>query len=330
MRSLVVRLVVVASALMPVMVFAQLPPGTDVFTLGVAPTNPVPYGRVTVTPVPGSLELGSATMQVFADGKLVYQGNSKPVSVSLGSAGTLTTIEVTMTRGERSYTKTVSVRPQEVTLVVEPLSSAPSFYLGKPQVPIEGSVRVVALANLRTGSGVAINPANLAYNWVVDNRRIFSSSGIGKNTLLVAAPLQYRAREVSVSVKSLDGSLIGGESVTLTPQEPTVRIYESDPLVGILSSRAVSGTYAVAGKEKTLFAVPYSFPNNSSSRQSLSWTLNGSPAQTGPLITLRPTGSGEGSATLLLTASGGQTILKSARLNLSFGAAPSGLGILGI
>jgi hypothetical protein len=329
MRPLVVRFVVVMLVFIPMTASAQLLPGVGVFSVETAPANPTPYGRVAVTPVIGSLDLNSATMQVLVDGKPFYQGNSKSVSVPLGSSGTLTTIEVIMTSRGKSYSKTVSVRPQEVTLVVEPLSTAPAFYLGKPLVPIEGSARIVAIANLRTASGAVINPSTLSYSWVVDGTRIFSSSGIGKNTIIVASALQYRSREVSVSVANPDGSLTSGSSVTLSAQEPVVRIYESDPLLGVLSAHAISGSYSVAGKERTLFAVPYSFPTNTT-RPSLSWALNGSLAQKGSLITLRPTGSGEGSATLLLTASGGQTVLKSSSLNLSFGAAPSGLGILGI
>lgn len=329
MRHHLARLIAGLLILSPAVAFAQLLPGTEVFTVGVSPNHPAPYGRVILTPTSGSLDLSTATMEVIVGGRPIYKGSAKPVSVSLGAAGTLTTAQVVMVSNGKSYSKTISVRPQELTLIVEPLASAPALYPGKPLVPLEGAVRVVSVANLRNSAGAPINPTSLSYSWVVDDTRIFNSSGIGKNTIVVASPLQYRSRDVSVTVSAPDGSLVGGSKVTLTAQEPLVRVYESDPLLGVLFNRAITGSYNVASKEKTLFAAPYSFPTNVS-QPTLSWSLNGSLAQNGPLITLRPTGSGAGAARLSLSAKGSGMVLAGTELSLSFGAAPSGLGILGL
>jgi hypothetical protein len=51
----------------------------------------------------------------------------------------------------------------------------------------------------------------------------------------------------------------------------------------------------------TFTAVPYSF-SLSKGLPIISWFLNNSAAQTGSDITLRPTGSGQGSASLSVTA----------------------------
>ena len=59
-----------------------------------------------------------------------------------------------------------------------------------------------------------------------------------------------------------------------------MRLYESDPLLGIRFSRALSVAYAISGAEATLYAAPFSLPTTGSAPL-LQWFLNGAPAQTG-------------------------------------------------
>jgi hypothetical protein len=297
---------------------------TDPYTVSVNPQYPPPYGQVILTPVSGSLNLANATMTVTADAKQLYSGNAQPVTVPLGAAGALTTITITVSSNGQTYPKTLSIRPQDVVLIAEPIASAPSIYPGKPRVPLEGSVRVVAVANLRNAAGVAQNPAQLSYSWVVDDTRIASASGVGKDTIMVASPLQYRSRSVSITVQSQDGSLVGGASLSLAPEEPTVRIYESDPLLGVLFERAIGSTHSIAGSEKTFLGIGFSLPTRGGAPL-LRWFLNGAAAQTGSTITLRPTGSGSGSASLSLVASAGEFTTATKNVSINFGAARSGL-----
>ena len=130
----------------------------------------------------------------------------------------------TISSGGASYNQILSIQPEDVALIAEPISSAPPLYPGKPLVPLEGDVRVVAVANLKNASGVSLDPATLSYAWTVDDTQIANSSGIGKESLIVASPLQYRVRTVSVAVMSQDGVLVGGASFSLSPEEPSVRI----------------------------------------------------------------------------------------------------------
>jgi hypothetical protein len=121
---------------------------------------------------------------------------------------------------------------------------------------------------------------------------------------------------------SQDGSLVGGASLSLTPQEPSVRIYENDPLLGLRFDRTLTSAYTIGGTEATLFAAPFSLPITNGSPL-VQWFLNGNRAQTGNLITLRPSGSGEGTAALSLTASAAGDGMATAALSLSFGASSS-------
>lgn len=215
-----------------------------------------------------------------------------------------------------------------MALVAEPISSAPPLYPGKSLVPLEGNTRVVAIGNLRDENGKAVDPSTLSYAWTVDDTALADSSGIGKDAIIVDSPLEYRESDVSVVVQSQDGSLVGGDSLVLTDSDPIVRIYENDPLLGILFDHAISGNYAINNTEDSLYAAPFSFPT-SLGAPLLQWFLNGNLAQTGNLVTLRPTGSGGGTASLSFIASAGQSTRATEEFSLSFNAAPS-TGLFGL
>lgn len=293
----------------------------DAFTLSVNPQYPAPYRQATVSLLSGSLDLANSTMSALVGGKEVYKGAVRPFSVTLGRAGSIATVKVTVSSGGTSYSQTVTIQPEDVSLIAEPVSSAPPLYRGKPLIPLGGDVRIVALANLRDAGGKTASSATYSYAWSVDGVQIANSSGIGKSAIIVASPSQYRTRAVSLVVTSSDSSLVGGTSLSFSPEQPTVRIYENDPLLGIRYDRALAGAYTISGAEATLYAGPFSF-STTKGAPLLRWFLNGTSAQTGNSITLRPTGSGQGSASLSLTASTGQSDTTT-NLSLIFGGKPS-------
>ena len=293
----------------------------DPFTLSVDPTYPTPGSSVTITALSSNIDLTSATMTVFAGGKSIYQGNVRSVAVPTGAAGVQTTVKVVITVGGTDYAKTISIRPEDVSLVVEPRATVPPLYPGKAVPPLDGNVRIVAVAGFRAG-GTAFDPASLSYVWTVDGARQTDASGIGKSTIVVATPMQYRTRAVSVVISTPDGTIASGASISLSPQEPTVRLYESDPLLGIRFDHALGSSYTIAGAEQTLYAAPFSFPTMNG-LPSLVWYLDGNQAQTGPVITLRPNGSGQGSASLSFVAADTSFARATQSLSLTFGTQPS-------
>ncbi len=292
------------------------------FTLSMSPQYPAPYSQATISELSSSLDLTGATMTVFANGAQVYRGNVQPVAVTLGGAGAPVNVKVLITINGTQYSQALLIRPQDVSLVAEPISSAPPLYAGKPLVPLGGDTRMVAAASLRDGNGRMLDPSALSYTWTVNGTQISSASGIGKDAIIVASPLQYRESTVSVAVANQSGSVTGCASFSLTVDEPVVRIYKNDPLLGILYDHALSNSYAITGTEASLYAAPFSFPT-SAAAPVLEWFLNGAAAQTGNSITLRPTGSGGGNASLSLVASSGDFLKATTNLSLSFGAQTS-------
>lgn len=298
------------------------PGDTSSFTLSISPQYPAPNSSASLSFVSSVLDLANATLSVSVGGKNIYQGSVQPVTVTLGKAGSVTNINATVTSAGTKYNQTLRVQPQDVVLVAEPISSAPPLYPGKSGVPLTGSVRVVAMANLKTAGGKSFDPATVSYLWTVDDTQIANSSGIGKSAIMVASPLQYRMRDISVTVTSSDGNLVGGDSLSVSAADPSVRIYENDPLLGILFGRALTNQFAVGAAETTLYAAPFSLPTTVGIPL-IQWFLNGDPAQTGSTITLKPTGNGQGSASLSLVASVGSTAKATIDLPVSFGTKSS-------
>lgn len=288
------------------------------FTLSISPEYPSPYTSILLTPSSGSLDITAATMRVQVGTKQIYDGSAQPTTVTLAGAGTPVVIKVTMRSGGKDVSSTVTVTPQDVSLVAEPLSSAPALYQGKALVPVDGTVRVVAVANLRTTTGRAIDPATASYNWTVDGTLVTGVSGIGKSAINVPSPLMYRNRTVRVIVTNADKTLVGGRSITLRSSEPILRIYEQDPLLGVRFERALRGSHAITSSEFSLFAAPYSFSTNVP--PVIEWFLQGTSAQKGPVVTLRPAGQGEGTASFSVVASSGDTGSATETLSLSFGS----------
>ena len=292
-------------------------------TLVVSPQNPSPGGTVTVTPQSTLINLADSTVTIYINGTQIYSGSAQPVAVTLGPSGSVTKIKAVALEGGSSFTATLALSPGSVSLVEEPLSYAPVLYAGKPLPGDGGSVRLVAVVDFRSSPTKPIPASALSYSWTVNGVALDNASGIGKSALVVDAPLEYRSENVVVSVESQDGSVTGGASVSITTDQPSMRIYADDPLQGILYDHALLGTATLTGSEGTFVAEPYSL-SLAGGLPSIQWFLNGSAAQSGNTITLRPSGSGAGTASISVTSGTSAT----ASLDLTYGS--SGGSLLGL
>ena len=315
--------------LAPGIALAQLGAPSEPFTVSVDPLAPAAGGTVTFTPISGDIDIAGATMTVSVNGKQIVSGTAESFSLRVGNAGQTQNVTISMKTPRGSFKQVVSITPQDVALIVEPMASAPLLYPGRPLIPVGGSVRLVAVADMRGANGTQLDPANLAYSWSVDGSG--AGSGVGKRTIILNSPLQYRASDVTVTVTSPDGVLVGTDSVTLTPGEPVLRIYERDPLMGIRFEKALKDTFALLESEATLYVAPFSYPT-ALSAPSLTWYVSGALAQRGSFITLRPTGTGKGTASLSVTGAQSGSVdapTASAALSISFGSTKSS-GIFGL
>lgn len=315
----------------PTGVFAQSI-GANPLSIVINPTYPAPYEPVSLRIDSSSLAVINGTFTVSINGGAAINGiGTNAVTFTTTGPGTTMRVLVTATINDRSYQDTAIIRPAGVALVVEPLATAPVLYPGTPIIPSAGNVRVVAVPSFRTNTGAAIPPSKLSYVWHIGNQTLNTSSGIGRSAVVVPAPLPYRNMDLSVVIQTQDGTQAAKGSVVLTPGTPVVRIYKNDPLMGTLYNHALFGTQTINSAEVSFVAKSYGI-SISSGLPALVWYLNGNQAQTGNSITVRPQGSGQGSATLSVTATKEATYENAtSAITIKFGKSSQNmLGIFGL
>jgi hypothetical protein len=310
-------------------VFAQqVPAGTDPLTVSIDPQYPAPYQAVTVTPDSTLIDLSSSQVTISVNGTVIQKGSgSAPVQVQAGAAGVASTIKVVaVTSDGKTYSQSLVIRPADVALIVEPVSTSHPFYHGASLVASGGLVRLVALPNLRTASGALVPASSLVYTWKNGDQILESDSGIGKSVLTATAPVQYRNATITVTVATPDSSGVAQASAFISPVSPIVRIYQNDPLLGPLFNYALPDTIAMSDAEDTFRGVPYYFTGS----PSLTWTVNDVASQAGQDITVRSNGAGSGTAVVGFEAKQSDTSqLGDTSMTVQFGAKKS-LGIFGL
>lgn len=298
----------------------------DPINLTIDPSYPRPYQIVTVTPDSNLIDLSASTVTFTVNGKVVQTGTgSESANVAVGGPGSITNITVTATNNGQKYTKSISIHPADVALIVEPTSTIHPFYEGASLIGSEGRVRIIAVPDLRNSRGVQIPAESLVYSWKIGDQILQSSSGIGRSVLTASAPVRYRNATITLTVSSQDSGVVGQASVYVAPIDPLMRIYQNDPLLGPLFDTALPNSITLNGSEDTYRAVPYYF----TSIPSLTWQVNGTPSQTGQDITVRPSGNGQGTAILDVSGSSG-TLGQSANRTMSVTFGKTSTGIFGL
>jgi hypothetical protein len=307
---------------------AQGLPGTDPLTLVVSPQYPRPYQSVSIAPRSTLLDLSASTVRITVNGTNVYEGSgTQPTTIRAGGLGERTTVVVTVTDPSgRVYTKTQVLRPAEVSLVLEPASTAHPFYQGGGLVASEGRVRLVAVADLRTAPGARLPASSLVYTWRLGDRVLTDSSGIGRSTLTATAPVRYRNADITVTVTSPDSALVGQARTIVSAVDPVARLYRNDPLLGPNFDVALTDRFSMPDTEATFRAVGYFF----AVPPTYAWTVNNATNGTDKDLTVRATGNGQGTARLGVTATEPESRRSvESRVTVDFGSS-AGFGFFGL
>jgi hypothetical protein len=295
----------------------------DPLTVTITPENPKPYDTVTVTPESTLVDLSAAKITVSVNGKVIENGGGvQSVPVTVAGPGQKTSITVSASVGGQTYTQQIALRPADVSLVLDPVSTTHPFYLGAALTAPQGRVRVIALADLRSSPGARLNPASLVYTWKWGDKVLADQSGIGRSQLDVTAPVRYRDAQITVTVTNVDSTIVAESSTVISPVDAVALIYRNDPLRGPDFDQAYSSSFSMTSQEEAFRGVAYYF----GTPPSLAWSVNGQSASNDSEVTVRATGSGEGNATLSLAANTSDTGQSASRdLSIRFGAKSTNL-----
>jgi len=293
----------------------------------VAPLNPVPGQEVVINLTAYGTNINAASISWSVNGTVIQSGTGMTqFNLNAGKNGEVRRVVATVTfEGGTTVTKAFTVSSQDVSIIYESDGYVPPFYKGKAAYAREGTVTLVAVPNLMAG-GVKLNPNTLTYKWSVDDTVHGSKSGYGRSSFLYTGSILGKDVLIEVEVSSASGATRGKGIIMLSPQEPSVLLYERSPLYGTLFNKELSTRgFALQEKEVTVAAIPYSTSasNLISDTLTFNWSINGSTIpvpKTQSYATLRNSTGQQGTSVIGVSVSNTTHLLQMMRnsLNINF------------
>ncbi len=271
---------------------------TDDLTIQTFPANPGPNQKVVISISSFAIDLERADIAWTVNSKFAKRDTGLTTyAVTTGDVGSVTTVDITLrTADGAQVSKTIALRPADVTLLWYADGYAPVLYEGKILHTSGGMITVAALSNFIL-RGTPLGPDALFYDWRLNDQSLDNQSGLGKQTIMFQGSLLYGKDTISVTVSTKDHVLAADGQLTIQTQNPNIIFYEDDPLSGTIYENALSDTYFLKKPEITIRAEPYfiSTPLLLPGKINAGWLINNIKTAGNPtfprIITLRQNGS---------------------------------------
>jgi hypothetical protein len=177
---------------------------------------------------------------------------------------------------------TATIAPSELDLLVDSDSYVPPFYRGRALPSAGTTLHLQAIAHFKDKSGAMVPDTAITYTWKRNGSNV-ASSGLGKSTAVLPAPVLFGSDTISL-IAQTSGGQTAQTSITIGSQEPILLLYEDHPLFGIMYERALPSRTTIADSEMTFAATAYFAqivgPNDP--RLTYSWMVNRSAIKTNP------------------------------------------------
>ncbi len=280
----------------------------DPVTFSFSPELPGPYEQVRIEAKGVGTFLGDAVITWRLNGAVALTGAGERVfTFTTGALGAQSRIDITINSVSKgTITKSFVFIPSVVNLVWEADTSVPPLYRGKALYSGGSNLKVIAFPTV-VANGKTISSNNFSFQWTRNGNKLPAQSGLGRDTLTFTGDQLRTLETVSVDVY-FDDVLVGRGGVSIPATNPSLVMYQRDPLRGIMYDKAATSPFSLGESEATLVAHPFYFSNSSlaANKVTFTWTINGTPA-TGPntaqgIITLRQTGSGAGESRVKVEA----------------------------
>lgn len=297
--------------------------------LSVSNKTPLPNQELTFTLSSYSINIDSATIRWSIDGVLKKEGvGIKTFNTQAGKSGEVITVKAEIaTNDGRFFEQSITVNPGQVDLIIEADSYTPLLYKGRAYFSVQGKAKIIAIPDI-TQNGKKLETKDLNFKWKKDGVVLGSSSGTGKNTVIIEGSIPIRDIYITVEVLDSSKKLLATESIVIGPHKPTILFYEDSSLYGILSNKAVSNNYNIGNKEEIkIVAKPFFFDISgvNTNESKYKWSINGkSTTLSGPKneLILRQDGkTTNGTASVSLTIENQARIFQYATnsFNINFG-----------
>lgn len=296
-------------------------------SLAVYPSQPGPNQNIEVDAESYGVNLDTVKITWVVNGKVVASGvGIKSINTTTGVLGSKTTISMTAATPIGNISKTISLQSASVYLSWEGLTYVPNFYKGQPLPSSKSSVKLVAFPDIMKGA-TKVSDNALVYTWKVNGSVMGDSSGYGKNYFIYKYPLISRPATIEVVASLPDQTISAKTSVSISPSDTKVLVYEDNPILGLLTNTAIANTFSLSNEEVRMVAVPYFFTAESRSDLGLNykWVVGGNPvpgsADDPSALVLRPDKGASGNADISVGVNQNNIILQAAStvFNIVFG-----------
>lgn len=283
-----------------------------------SPEIPGADQQVTLTLKTYLLNLASADIDWSIDGKSVQHGiGISTFTFTTKDVGQPTTIDVSVLPvGGYVIKKELIITPSSVDILWEATDSAtPPFYRGKALPTTEATIKYVAIPNMKSQSGMLLDPKDMVYDWTNNYTPVQNASGYGKDSYTFKMPFTDQGETVGVVAQLRDGGLSAQGQVDTSIYDPLIVWYVSSPLYGPQFDQAINSGYTVSSNDVSIFAEPFfaSPKDILSTNLSYTWTLNNETldAQTTPnVLFLHRNDSNKGDAVVGLTIDNSEKYLQ--------------------
>lgn len=240
-------------------------------SMDVSPANPKPGENVTIKLSSYAANLDSVMISWSVDGQSTLSGiGQKSLSVTAGGSGTTMNIAVQILLPDGQITKSVALRPGNMTLLWQANDSyVPPFYRGKALPSADSSIKVVAMPEIRVGATMA-NPKSMTFYWEKNYINQQNASGYGKNYFTFVNDFLDDNNRVSVEAFTAGEGASAAATINVDIFEPEMLFYKNDPALGTLWEQALQDTHFINGEE-VVVAAPYFISPKELWRPELVW-----------------------------------------------------------
>jgi hypothetical protein len=295
----------------------QAPNPIDSVSISIDPETPIPGKNATIKLVSYNIDLNSSNIVWQVGGKTVSKGVgiyklniiAPPIGKVSNVIATISTID------GREIKKGINVKSSDTDLVWETDGFIPPFFEGKSLFSYQNTIKIIAIPHLMGTNGKEADPRLLSYKWTVNSRVMQDQSGYGKQVLQLRDELPVDL-SIEVEILSRDGNQKSVANISLAPGDPSISLYEEDPLYGVYYNIALTDSKVLKNNELSVLSVPYYFNKKKNTDLSRVWSINGieqTDLKNNDNITLRTNQNSEGKSKVSLEIRGSDNILQGAK-----------------
>lgn len=245
--------------------------------VNMVPPSPAPNENVSVTLSSYADNLDSVLISWSVNGKNVVSGiGKKSFSVTAPALGSESTVLAKINLPSGQEETKIIIKPSTMVLLFEANDSyVPPFYKGKALPVVDSEIKIVAMPEIRTSSGL-VNPKNMTYSWKKDYTNDVEASGYGKNSFTYTSDYLDDSSNIEVTASTLDQKYSVRGSINVGAIQPKILFYKNDGTLGPLWEEAFLQGHQIQDKD-VVIAEPYFISPKEirSPRLTWNWFING-------------------------------------------------------